>query len=500
MELPFEKKVCRYWKQKLYELRNTEQTQELRIPEGMPDIGRVISSWGQIVLRGKEWRDRSLGVNGGVMMWVLYQPEGDEGLQRLESWIPFQERFDLGPSQEDGTIRVQLVLRGADARNVSSRKLMLRCGVGVLVQALIPDRAEIGQPAEIPEDVELLRNRYPLQLVRETGEKTFLVEETLELPGSISPVERLVYFQMEPELQDQKVMGSRAIFRGVGNLHVLYWNRDEKLCVYDFQVPFAQYMELDQSYEEDASVSNLLCITSLELDVEEDGSLQLRCGMVSQYTVQDRSVLDLVEDAYSPCRTVKVVSQELSLPAILDSGFHTMDLSGKIPGDEASLVDVSFEPALAQISRTDTGVKITSEGSFRGLTRDQGGKFNAVTENSSQNLSHRTHVTTDTVCFSWRKGAVASRGEGNDWRVDTQMVLDLSTISNRRMHCVTALELGERTEPREDRPSVIIRAKGENERLWDIAKRCGSTVGAISRINGLEGEPEENQLLLIPVL
>ena len=500
MELPFEKKVCRCWKQKLYELRNLEQTQELRIPDGMPDIGRVISAWGQAVLRGKEWRDRGLGVNGGVMMWVLYQAEGDAGIQQLESWIPFQERFDMAAGQEDGTIRVQLVLRGADARNVSSRKLMLRCGVGVLIQALVPDRAEFGEPGELPEDVELLRNRYPMQLIRETGEKTFLLEEDLELPGSLSPADRVVYYQMEPELQEQRVLGSRAIFRGLGNLHVLYWNREEKLCVYDFQVPFAQYMELDQDYEEDATVSNLLCVTSLELDVGEDGAFHLRSGMVSQYTVQDRSVLDLVEDAYSPCREVKVNTQELTLPAILDSGFHTLDLSGKVKGGEAALVDVSWEPGLPRISRTDTGIRVTAEGNFQALTRDNAGKLSAGSDRGEQTLIRNAHTTTDTVCFSWRKGPVSSRGEGNDWRVDTQMVLDLSTISSRSMNVVTSLELGKQLERKEDRPSVIIRAKGEQERLWDIAKRCGSTVGAISRLNGLDGEPEDDRLLLIPVL
>lgn len=500
MELPFEKTVCRYWKQKLYELRSLEQTQELRIPDGMPDVGRVISAWGQVVLRGKEWRDRGLGINGGVMMWVLYQPEGDAGLQRLESWIPFQERFDMPPTQEDGTIRIQTVLRGADARNISSRKLMLRCGIGLLVQALVPAQAEIGVPGELPEDVELLRSRYPMMLIRETGEKTFLLEEELELPGSVSPVQRLVYFQMEPELLDQKVMGSRAIFRGVGNLHVLYWNQEEKLCVYDFQVPFAQYMELEQDYEDEAKVSNLLCVTSLELDVGENGLLHLRCGLVSQYTVQDRSLLDLVEDAYSPCRDVSVTSEALTLPAILDSTVRTVDLSGKVSGGEGTLLDSSFQPVLPRISKTDAGVQILTEGNFRALSQDKSGRITAQEERAEEKYHQNAHTTTDTICFSWRKGAVTARREGSDWRVDTQMVLDLSSISSQSLNVVTAIELGPEREPDGDRPSVIIRAKGHDERLWDIAKRCGSTVGAIARINQLEGEPEDDALLLIPVV
>ena len=123
MELPFEKTVCRYWKQKLYTLHNQEQTQELRIPEGMPDVNRVISTWGQIVIRGKEWNERSIGIHGGIMVWVLYQPEGDAGLQQMETWIPFRSRVDLSAGDVDGTIRVQSMLRNVDARILSTRKL-----------------------------------------------------------------------------------------------------------------------------------------------------------------------------------------------------------------------------------------------------------------------------------------------------------------------------------------------------------------------------------------
>ena len=45
-----------------------------------------------------------------------------------------------------------------------------------------------------------------------------------------------------------------------------------------------------------------------------------------------------------------------------------------------------------------------------------------------------------------------------------------------------------------------VRAKRREESLWDIAKVCGSTVSAIQRLNKLEREPEDNRLLLIPVI
>ena len=65
---------------------------------------------------------------------------------------------------------------------------------------------------------------------------------------------------------------------------------------------------------------------------------------------------------------------------------------------------------------------------------------------------------------------------------------------------LAGIRAGELREPDPDRPSVIVRARKPEESLWDIAKYCGSTVSAIQRLNKLESEPEENRLLLIPVI
>lgn len=496
MELPFEKTVCRYWKQKLYTLHTQEQTQELRIPDGMPDVGRVISTWGQIVLRGKDWNDRSVGIQGGIMVWVLYQAEEEGALQRLETWIPFRSRLDMPPGEEDdGVIRAQSLLRSIDARILSTRKLMLRCALGLLVQALVPAQAEICTPGELPPDVEVLRRRYPMRLTVETGEKSFLLDEELELPGQ---ARELVYFQLEPELAEQKVLGSKAVFHGLGNLHILYWNQEERLCCHDFQIPFGQYLELEQEYDEEAEIGNLLCVTSLELDVEESGLLRLRCGLVSQYAVRSRSVLDIVEDAYSPCRDVQTSVETLTLPAVLDSGIYSVELSARIQAGEWA--NPGFRLEFPQVNRQGDEARIVQQGSFDLLTRQQDGQLQEKSIQAQGEMTLAAHCTADTVVFSSRKGLVNSRREGTDWRVDTQVALDISTISRQEIPMVTAMELGPERTPEPERPALVIRRAEPDETLWELAKRCGSTVSAIERLNALDGEPEADRLLLIPVI
>lgn len=63
---------------------------------------------------------------------------------------------------------------------------------------------------------------------------------------------------------------------------------------------------------------------------------------------------------------------------------------------------------------------------------------------------------------------------------------------------VSALQLGQIREPDPERPSLILMRPGHRD-LWDLAKACGSTVDAIRSANGLEAEPDENAMLLIPV-
>lgn len=493
MELPFEKTVSRFWQQKLYTPVTKEETQEYKLPESMPDIGRVIAAWGQVVLRGKEWRNHHIGLNGGVMVWVLYAPEDGGEVRRIESWLPFNVRVEHG-HQEEGIIRAECVLCSVDARSTSSRKLMLRCSVGLMVQTLMPREAELMSPGELPGDIEVLERAYPMVLTRETGEKTFLCDETL--PGT-GEIERIVYYRLSPRVLEQKVLGSRGVFRGLGELHLLCQDEQGKMRSMDLEVPFAQYLDLEGDYEEGAEISNLLCVTSLEVEPEENGELRVRCGLVSQYIVSAPTVIRCLEDAYSPVRELELVKQEVVLPAWLDEQIQQVELGERLTG-EGIPVDQIFFPELPMVTRQPGGAEIRVGGSFQALCQEPDGSLVGKTVKAHQPISLTTEC--DTIPCTWLRGGAQARREGGGWALEAQMEAKLDSICTRPIGMVAGIRAGERREPDPDRPSVILRARRPEETLWDIAKYCGSTVSAIQRLNKLEREPEENRLLLIPVI
>ena len=72
-------------------------------------------------------------------------------------------------------------------------------------------------------------------------------------------------------------------------------------------------------------------------------------------------------------------------------------------------------------------------------------------------------------------------------------------ISDTPIPMVTALDLGELRQPDPMRPSLILR-RSEGKSLWELSKETGSTVLAIQEANGLQSEPDDTQMLLIPVV
>lgn len=494
MEMKFNATACHCLRRAVDQIQTREQTQEVRLPDAMPDIGRVLGSWGQVLIRGKEWRSGSMSVSGGVMAWVLYAPEDGSEPRTLETWMPFQMKWDVPETERDGVICVLPRLKSIDARSTSARKLMVRANVSIWGQALELTEPEICTPGELPEDVQILTNVYPMDLPRESGEKIFQIDEELTLPERDALPEKILHYGMDILTAEQKVMASRLVFRGVGMLHMLYW-ADGKLCSWDCEVPFSQFADLDQDHSASASARVIPVLTNLELDIQER-RLLLKCGVAAQYTVFDRVMVELAEDAYSPRRSLQISNQALDLPQRLDQRRENLRTSQTIRAEAERIVETCWLPDVAQQRQNGDTVRIVMPGQLQVLYYDPAGNLQCSSARYEQEWELNADGDTVSDVFLTAQGRPqVTAGENPEVSMDYRMEIDVYSPGVQWM--VTGLELGEITAPDPGRPSVILRRC--SDRLWDTAKACGSTVEAIRKANHLTEESEKGKLLLIPV-
>lgn len=498
MELQFERSVCSFLDTAVREIRNQELTQEIRLPEGMPDIGRVLCAWGQIVLRGKEWRSDSVSFSGGLMVWVLYMPEEGGQEQCIEGWIPFQMSWDLPRNSPEGTIRIRCLPRFVDARSVSPRKLMIRSGTAALAEVFVPGEAETSEVRQVPETVELLRTRWPVRMPQEAGEKDFLLDEELQLPASAPVPEKLICWRMEPKLTESRVLGNKLVFRGCGNLHVLYRSREGQLHSWDFELPFSQFAELSGEYGNDAQGDLVLSPTALEPELTEDGRIRFRGGILGQYLVTDRKLLELAEDAYSPGREMEVQTRMLEVPAVLDTRRENLYGEQTLPADADAVADISFLPDFPRLRRNGEEMEVTVPGQFQALYYGADGTLHAAAARWEGSSTVPAGENTMLLVNSGTGDGLRAAGTGGQLTLSGSVPLEMTAVTRQKLPMVTGLRVGEVLPKAPDRPSLILRRTGE-QGLWDIAKAAGTTVEAIRRANGLQEEPTPERMLLIPV-
>ena len=498
MEVKFEKQVLSCMDLCLREDRSSEETLEIRIPEGMPDAGKILTAWGQPLLRSKEWRSDRIVCTAGMMLWVLYQPEAGGAPQCLDGWVSHTLRWDLPRDCREGKIRIDLGTRFVDARIASARKIVVRAGLSGEVQAWASADIELFTPGKMAEGLQLQRKKYPLRLIREAGEKAFTVDQTLDLPASSPKPDRLVRYSLTPTVSEEKLVANKLVFRGNGDLHLMYLTEDGQLHTWEFPVTFSQYAELEGSYGHSAEGDVIPEVTALEVEMEKNGTFRCKCAMTGQYIISEQQPAELITDAYVPGREVRLKKQALSVPVILDNWQENVEIRQEMSGRADILLEAWTSVERPRQRSMEGGIQLEFSGHLHALYQET----DEALSSSAGRFEGELLLKTDPGCtVSVRQLPVPEPqltlgAESMDARL--QLPVHLTAYGKEVMEPVIAVELGEAREPASDRPSLILRRVGEDG-IWEMAKSAGSTVDAIQKANGLQEVPEPGRLLLIPV-
>ncbi len=487
--MQWNKKSVSYMKQELYQVQHQEQTLELRLPEGMPEIGNVLCVWGQSVVRSKEWRMDSMMLSGGIHAWVLYTPEDSQEPQTAECWLPFQIKWNLPESRREGVMRVQCMVRSMDARALSARKLMVRGTVSVQAEAMEMAEETVFTPEGTEEEVQLLEKSYPMRLAKEAGEKLFLLDEEM---GTAYMPEKLIAWDVVPCVTEENAVGDKVVLKGNVLLHLVYMANDGKLHAEYLDLPFSQFAELEGMYDKEASVNTVMAVSSVEPEIV-DGKLRMKCALIAQYIVSDVENITVAEDAYCPLRTVEVTTEPLTLQCCLEETSENLQLRTNLQ-DISTVIDVCFRPEFPVLYPEGEQISAEISGMFQVLGYDGEGKLGCVTQGASQQPRYPVGDGCE-LCLQLQP---SDKPEVLGNELIGPLHMDLRACCKQSIPMITDLEVGEEKTDAQDRPSLILRRMEDGD-LWALAKASGSTVEAIRKANGLSGEPAPGQMLLIPV-
>ena len=476
---------------------------DMIVPDVKPDIRKVLEVSGTAAITQKQVQQDKAMIQGLVKMTVLYLPDGEQSgiIRSLSATQEFNHTMDCRGATPQMQILAQAEPENFDSALINSRKLHLRCSLGLQVKVSRP--LTLSLPVGVEDESGIALNREPLRLIcnHEGTECQIILREQLEMPSGKPTIGEILKITASPVPLELCMMENKAVAKGQVRVCTLYLSEDEEasLQVAEHMIPFTEILDAEGIHEDmDGELVYNLNDMYYEIREDSDGEsrnlgVELVLGVLLRGT--ETKEIEALCDAYSLTGSLAVNTAEQQVEQLLAS--NTAELTIK---DQAQLPPML--PKLGQVCDLNSHAtidRITAEngqvtvfGTIQTwilyLTRDESSPISAFRHISE--FSHSFPVPElpgNTACDARVSVTHTSYTLSGEDSLELRLLLSLA-VKSLKTGSVCLLESMTETDAEENtvHPCMVLYFVQKGDTLWKIAKRYHTTVDAIKTLNRLD--------------
>ncbi|MCI8405646.1 MAG: DUF3794 domain-containing protein [Oscillospiraceae bacterium] len=493
-----------------------EQAVELDylLPDYCPSIFKVLKSRIVPKITSERIMNGKLLVDGVAYIKILYVSEESYRICTLSQKQAFSKSLELKEGCEEGCVSAFVKCDYVNCRVINQRRLDIRGALTIRATVSTVRKLDIlcgasgmGLQVNTCTVTALDRKLY--------ASKEFTVKEELDLAYGKPSVTEVLDSTATASLTDYKLIANKVVVKGEILLHTLYTGSDDESGpeIMDFTVPISQIVDLP-GVSEDYQCVITFDVTGIDLSMKQDGDGECT-SFDGEFCIRvcceaDRNgETQLIGDAYSTgyelqpeCSKVKI---ERLVCAVNESCVCKNSIA--IPqGEIARVYDISCDFTNESCRWEDGAVLVNGnlEISILGLDNDGMPLLIEKSNPCEMKLEPRgadLQGDTENVLFSpsIRAASVSySLTSGSEVEVRAEIRICGILYQYCFYDVVSAIHIdeGSRKERKDD---VVLRLyfAERGERVWDIAKRFGTSVEAIVLENNLESETLPGKIMLL---
>ena len=473
------------------------------IPDIKPDIINAINTNGTICVYKKEITDGKIKIDGSIDTYIMYFADDENNSVRgLNVNLDFSQVIEMEKAMPDMNLETNLKLKSMECKVINGRKVSVKAFIEAKVKVTSKEDIDIINNVNLKE-IQMLNENLNINSMIGSGETKVYAKDTLVI-DNIDNLSEIMKADLRISNKDIKVSYNKILAKADIKVRLLYLTDDNRINSVEATVPIMGFIDMP-----DVSEDNI-CDTKYEIknliikpnNVEEhsiymEAEIEISCDV---YKTQE---INIIQDLYSPKANVTFTQKQVNIMQKIETmqGVYNIrekqvipEIGGNKIYDVGISVDIKkqtilndrvlFEGELAlnyiyssnsSVETKQTSIPFTYNMDFMGI--NQNSKLEASVDTGMQDF-----VITE---------------DGNiDVKVD--IIFNLAVTKNTQINIIDDI-----TED-ENRSmctcSLVVYYVKNGDTLWKIAKKFGSTVEEIARINGIENENKLNiaQQLFIP--
>lgn len=501
---------------KIIHMSLTKATKELMlkldddviITEAKPEMRGIIKERGEVVVDRIRGLDDKVMLAGYMCYKILYRTE--EGYDCIEGKLPFEEMVPMEGVTPQDIFKCVHYLEDLSVHMVNARKIGLKALIRFNIYAKALKDTEVITKIH-SEDLQSKTKEINVMTLLSSQKDNFRIKEGITLPITGDVVDKIIWYEMEPENMEYRLRDGELGLRGELSFFCIYSTGQGGNNYYNTKIPFSGQIELNNNIEDAYGDININSVEkNLALRPDHNGEmkiLELEAVLdmdIKTYMEEKTSVL---ADAYSPLKNLELTRDKISCEElVMKNSFkcktegifglqdkdvmqllntigtvYIEDIVGTLDGavaEGAVIVDVLYQKSDRANSLGFSRFKLPFSGKIEGIEYNDNFIFSSKTEGLK--------ITTSLI--------------NNEINIKCVMGIDLMITQPMENEIVSDIKEGDFDyNGVKNLPGITGYVVRPEDTLWDIAKRYGTTVSKIMETNNLSSEEIKSGMKILVV-
>lgn len=465
---------------------------DMIVPDIKPDILNIIRSNGTICVYKKEVLDGKVKVDGAIQVHIIYSADDEIGsCHSLNTNLDFSEIIQMPNANSDMNLTLKTCMNNIETKILNGRKINIKCSANFLLKIYSNENIDIIKQTEGIGDMQELCSNIEINSLIGQGCTRAFAKETV----SIDPNDNLAEV-LDTELsvtnKDIKVSYNKVLVKADVCIKILYVTEENTINSCTTTIPAMGFIDIQDVSEDhicdiDFELKNLL----VKPNGEEEHSVYVEAEFEICCFAFERKNIAIIEDLYSPTMDLSFTQKNIKLIGNKSKIADICMIKEKVPAPELmnnKICDITVKPVISLNNILESQANYDGEVHVNVLYSNESNIFLnskdfVIPVQFSTNIDGLSKTAQiDTGIDVKRKDFVITPDGNLDSRIDLEFAMNAADIKD--VSVIDEITTDENSK-KEDCSVVIYFAK-PGDTLWKIAKRFGSTVDEIARVNGIE--------------
>lgn len=473
------------------------------IPDIKPDIINEVCTSGTVCIYKKEINEGKVRLDGCVNAYIMYQADDENNsIRGLNVNLDFTQIIDMPNAMPDMNLETDIKLKNVECKVINGRKINVKAFLEANVKITSNENIDIINNVNL-KGIQMLNKNLNVNSLIGRGTTKSYAKDTLVI-DNIDNLSEVMKADLHISNKDVKISYNKVLAKSDLNVRILYLTDDNRINSVESVIPVMGFIDIENVSEENIvdtkyEIKNLI----IKPNNVEEHSIYVEVELEIYCEVYRNQEINLIQDLYSPRTNVTFTQKQIQVMQRRENVQKTCNIR------EKQLVP---EIGSNKIYDVSTGVEITKqsilndrilyEGELKlGYIFNSGSgvgtkntsipfSFNVDFSGVNQNSNIDTNVEIGMQDF------VITDDGSIDVKVD--IMFNVVLLNSAEINIID--DINEEENRSMNTCSLVIYYVKEGDTLWKIAKKFGSTVEEIARINGIEDVDKLNvaQQLFIP--